>query len=216
MKVVALAGRAGVGKNTIADRYLRPLGYLDVSLAEDIKIRAIATGVASYEEVFLGPKPVAIRTWLQQEGTERGRHVHGEDVWARALFARIRRIEESWGFDKFVITDVRFINEIRFIRDHGGLVYRVDAPQRHVANNMTSEQRAHESETNIDMCPLSLFNGVIYNDPGYADTLQWQVDAHLYLAGHLGRKPSVLAVTTSEKVSLLRKMLPVGVDRAAR
>lgn len=216
MKVIGLAGRSGVGKNTIADLYFRPYGYLDVSLAEDIKIRAVATGVATYEDVFAGAKPPAVRTWLQQEGTERGRHIYGEDLWARGLFARLRRMEESWGLDAFVITDVRFVSEVQYIRKHGGLVYRVDAPLRNQSNGMSAEQREHSSETELDYCPLGLFNGIILNDPDEADSVRWQIECHLYLAEHVRGRPRAFSADSTRKLALLRKMFPSGVTRASR
>jgi len=215
MKLVALAGRSGVGKNTIADLLFKPHGYFDVSLAEDLKIRAIGAGVATYEDVFIGCKPDVVRTWLQQEGTERGRDLYGTDVWVRSLFARLRRIEESWGLAQFVITDVRFVNEIQYIRQRGGIVLRVDAPQRNAQNGMSAEQRQHSSETEIDQCPLSLLNGVILNDPEYDNTLRWQVEAHLYLAKLRAVPPAPLNRDAAYKIHLLTRMLPNGVTRAA-
>lgn len=215
MIVVALAGNAGVGKNTVADLYFKPLGFADVSFAEDIKIRAIATGVASYDEVFADRKTAEIRTWLQEEGTERGRHVYGEDMWPRSLFARLRRMEEAWGLNKFVITDARFVNELRFVQSHGGLVYHIHAPQRYLNNGMTDAQRAHASEQEARNPPRALLNGVILNDPEHINSVRWQVETHLYRAGLLRGLPAPFSADPGLQITLLERMLPSGVVRAA-
>lgn len=213
MKVVGLAGRSGVGKSTLSASYLRPLGFMEVALADEIKIRAIATGVATYEQVFIGAKPPHVRTWLQEEGTERGRMVFGQDVWARALFARMRKITESSPIDKFVVTDVRFVNEVEYIRSHGGIVLRVDAPERNRNNGMTEAQRQHASETNLDGLPESAYDGLILNDPEYEHTVAWQLHAHLFLRRFVTDEYRGNRIRIQEKAELLSRILP-GFRRA--
>lgn len=213
MKVVGLAGRSGVGKSTLAASYLRPLGFMEVALADEIKIRAIATGVAGYEDVFVGSKPPQVRTWLQEEGTERGRQVFGQDVWARALFARLRKVSETWGMDRFVVTDVRFVNEVEYIRSHGGIVLRVDAPERNRNNGMTDEQRRHQSETDLDNMSADAFDGLILNDPQYEHTVAWQIHAHLFLRRFISDEYRGNKVRVQEKAELLSRILP-GFRRA--
>lgn len=218
MKVVALAGESGVGKSTIAQQLFRPLGYLDVALADEIKVRAVATGVTTFEEVFVGPKTPEVRTWLQEEGTERGRQVFGEDVWCRALFARLRKYEYFWGANQFVVTDVRFPSEVRYIRNNGGIVLRVDAPHRLGTNRLTQDQRQHSSETALSGMSADDFDGVVLNDPAYGGTVAWQIQAHLYMARlgtRTGRRvmdyrgvPEMDGLTVSQKCALLRLMFP--------
>jgi dephospho-CoA kinase len=180
MKVLGLHGHAGVGKNTLADLYLKPLGYRDLALADDIKIRAVATGVATYEEVYGPHKPDHVRTWLQLEGTERGREVFGEDVWVSSLFARMRRINECWGLDRFVVTDVRFPNEVAYIREKGGVVLSIHAPERYVGNGMSPEQRGHDSEAEVRKVLPRNVDGVLLNDPDMQNTLKAQVTRLLF------------------------------------
>lgn len=213
MKLIGLAGRSGVGKSTLSATYLRPLGFNEVGIADEIKIRAVATGVATYEEVFVGPKPAHVRTWLQEEGTERGRNVFGEDVWVRALLARLRKVEETWGIDQFVVTDVRFVNEVEFIHKHGGIVLRIDAPTRFANNGMTAEQRQHPSECDLDRLTNQDFDGIVLNDPEFAGTASWQLHAHLYLRGFKKSRYDGPKLPTADKYRILKTILS-PIDRA--
>jgi hypothetical protein len=188
MRIVGLAGKGGTGKDTLARLFLRPLGFMPVALADEIKIRAVATGVASYMEAFY-TKPPQVRQWLQQEGTDRGRDVFGEDVWLRAMDARMRKVATDWGIDQFVVTDVRFANEVKFIRELGGAVFLLDAPIRNANNGMSAEARQHISENHLDLyCTRRDFNAVIRNDPQDADTVGWQISEALAKVGLLGAR----------------------------
>lgn len=178
MMLLGLSGGAGVGKTYLYTKFLKPWGYYDAPLADELKVRAVARGVASFEDAF-HHKPPAVRKWLQEEGTERGRDLYGEDIWCATLFARLRRIEESWGVDRFVVSDVRFPNEVNFVLNHGGIVLRIEAPDRYLNNGMTDEARAHRSERALDDFPRDRYSGVIYNDPEYALTLEQQLRREL-------------------------------------
>jgi dephospho-CoA kinase len=76
-----------------------------------------------------------IRRWLQIIGTEYGRDVFGPDCWIRALDARIK------DSPLVAVRDVRFENEIDYIRSRGGFVVWVQsnrAPERDTSH--TSEK----------------------------------------------------------------------------
>jgi hypothetical protein len=76
-----------------------------------------------------------IRRWLQIIGTEYGRDVFGPDCWIRALDARIK------DSPLVAIRDVRFENEIDYIRARGGFIVHVEsnrAPERDTSH--TSEK----------------------------------------------------------------------------
>lgn len=150
LRVLGLSGKAGSGKDYIAANYLKPLGFLPIALADAIKEEAVARGLCTYEEAF-HTKPPHVRDLLQQLGTELGRDQYGEDIWCRRTHARMQRMAEQWGFTKFVITDVRFRNEVRFVQQEmGGEVLRVFAPDRVANNGMPDELRTHRSEIDLD------------------------------------------------------------------
>jgi len=63
--------------------------------------------------------PVTPRNMLQKMGTEAGRNVFGADLWVQSLDSRIDMAANN------VITDVRFPNEMRWIRSKGGYIVRI-------------------------------------------------------------------------------------------
>ncbi len=80
---------------------------------------------------------MSVRGFLQKLGTEVGRSLH-PNLWINALFSDyvpVRKkymrddVEEySDEYPHWIITDVRFPNEVESIRDRGGVVFRVFRP----------------------------------------------------------------------------------------
>lgn len=160
-KLIGLSGKLGVGKDYIFSHYLKPNGYYQVSLAWHFKIWLASRGVATYEELF-HTKPPHIRKLLQEEGTERGRDVFGQNIWIDTMFNWMKLYNETWGIDKFSSGDIRFVNECEAIKERGGKIYRIVAPDRNRDNSASPEARNHISETNLD--DYTNFDGYIYND----------------------------------------------------
>ena len=161
INIIGVSGKSGSGKDHLTQHVLRPLGYYQFSLSWPFKVEAVGVGVATHDEVF-HTKPPHVRQFLQLRGTEEGRNVHGEDVWCRHALEWMRIFQLHWGIDKFVISDVRYPNEVEFIHNLSGRVFRVEAPQRVASNQLTDEQRQHDSEIALDAYPH--FDGTIYND----------------------------------------------------
>ena len=171
IQLIGLSGKSGVGKDHVA-RLLEPLGYKPFSLAWHLKVHIVGTNEATYNEVFK-IKPPRVRTLMQQVGTERGRDVYGDDVWLNHMWTWMRLFGEHWGISKFVIPDVRFPNEARFVQDQGGLVFNIMAPERNAQNQLTQEQRQHLSETAMDA--YASYDDILYNDFGQEDTIYTQL-----------------------------------------
>ena len=74
---------------------------------------------------------------------------------------------------KFCITDVRFPNEVKFIQDHGGKVLRIIAPQRVTNSPLSHEARQHISENALN--GYEGFDGFLWNDPQYEETVKQQI-----------------------------------------
>lgn len=146
--VIGLAGKAGSGKNYLARHALLPQGYFPVALADHFKVETVVFDGAPLDEVFFTTKSPTTRDLLQQRGTERGRQIHGEDIWIRHT--------ESWlaahvakGWRRFVITDVRFPNEADWVRQLGGRMVQIVG-----RGGLEGALAMHPSETSLDDYPF--------------------------------------------------------------
>lgn len=100
----------------------------------------------------------SVRQWLQRLGTEAGRDVLGTSVWVDIVFRQIQeagneRLQAAplvpipgghgYHFDvtagRYVITDVRFANELAAVRQHGGLTAWVRRPGTAPVNTHASD-----------------------------------------------------------------------------
>lgn len=138
-RVIGLCGFKNAGKDTVAD-LLVARGFHKYAFASPIK-DAISMIFSWDREMLEGDSDMS-REWreepdlywsgvfeycvrprdiLQKFGTESMRDVIHNDIWIRSL---MRRIDIS-SHDKFVISDVRFQNEIAAIREMGGCVFRI-------------------------------------------------------------------------------------------
>jgi hypothetical protein len=172
-EVIALAGRSGAGKDHVARTYFAPRGWRPVAFADHGRVTLVAREQATLEELLV-TRPPDKRKLIQEELTERGRHVYGDEVWCRALYTWLELYRARWGFDRFVVTDLRFPAEADYVHRHDGLVYEVHAPARVAGAAMAPALRAHASETALVGVP-GLYDGTILNDPEYADAVGTQV-----------------------------------------
>lgn len=80
---------------------------------------------------------MTVRELLQKIGTDAMRGGLHKQTWVNALFADYTK-HDSW-----LITDVRFENEVKSIKDRGGIVIRVN-------RELESNNNLHLSETALD------------------------------------------------------------------
>ena len=127
MKIIGISGKAGAGKDTLAQmlvlelyRYgeCRTVHFADVGKASEIK--------------WLG---MTVRELLQKFGTAIREGVD-PDFWVKSLF----NIYEDKDF--IIIPDVRFPNEAKAIKDRGGILIRIERNGAGAGN--------HISETALD------------------------------------------------------------------
>jgi len=169
VQVVGISGKAETGKDYLRRTVFEAHGFRPWSLAWHFKIWLIGQGKATYEEVF-ETKPPHIRELLQQEGTERGRNVFGEDIWCNTAAAWIDLLAREWHVPGIVIPDVRFPNEVEMVHRLGGKVVRIRAPQRVETSRLSAEARGHFSETALDN--YDNFDLYVDNDPGAPSLLE--------------------------------------------
>ena len=117
---------------------------------------------------------ISIRTLLQKFGTEVGRQIHS-DFWVNALFADYKLIDHrtmqdpddsNITYPSWIITDLRFPNELKAIEDRGGITIRVN---RFDDSDMQANNRnQHPSETALDN---ATFDYTIENNGTIADLI---------------------------------------------
>lgn len=184
MRVIGLSGKAGHGKDTVAQVLL--------SLYEDYGLQRRALADALKEDIadlllqqdsgwglqvwqavgqvdrlaFINAikHEPEIRSLLQAYGVAQRKA--RPDFWIQRLFTWAEEQEVK----ALVVPDVRFTNEADAIRSKGGLVVRVVRPFYN--NGLTAEQRAHSSETELDNYPYFAFT--LFND-GALSRLRQQV-----------------------------------------
>ena len=90
---------------------------------------------------------MSVRDFLQKLGTDALRNGLHDNVWVNALMADYKLIEygddEQGQYPNWVITDTRFPNEAKAIKDKGGIIIRIDRPGIKPIND-------HPSETGLD------------------------------------------------------------------
>lgn len=105
---------------------------------------------------------VSFRTLWQRLGTEFGREMIHPDIWIMHLEDLWADIEQSSSFDGVVVSDIRYLNEAQFVRNKGGVIWRVIRP----GLDLTESFRDHDSENGI---PDHLVTRDFVNDGTLAD-----------------------------------------------
>jgi hypothetical protein len=178
--IIGLSGYARSGKDEAAKVLVEEYGFQRVAFADKLRAcLAMLNPIVSYKQMIgspvgdpldvesyyvpvrlvevlasygwdgykTSPFSAEIRELLQRMGTEAGREVLGENVWVDAALNTAKG-------SNLVITDCRFPNEARAIKDRGGEMWRVEREGVGPANN-------HPSETSLDEW---LFDDIIKND----------------------------------------------------
>jgi hypothetical protein len=175
--LLGLSGRLGVGKDYIAQKILQPFiesqfpkeRCIQLAFADQLKINTIINHNIPFESVFI-KKTKETRKLLQKEGTDVCRATLGQDIWIRYVDNWIKTWKTR-GFTTFILTDVRFKNEIDWIHNRGGIVIRIEAPirsqQKSLEENMEFKSKdRHQSEIDLDNQSLDTYDLVYNNDPG--------------------------------------------------
>jgi hypothetical protein len=138
--IIGISGFQGSGKDTIADYLCNIYGFKRDSFAATLKDAVAA--VFGWDRELLEGRTTESRQWretvdlwwanrlnmpdltprlvLQKWGTEVARKSWHDDTWIASLENKLHKTHND-----IVITDVRFPNEIRAIKNAGGIVIRV-------------------------------------------------------------------------------------------
>lgn len=156
VEVVGISGKVGSGKTFLSSQLINT-GFVPIALANHFKVDAVVKNGAPLEEVFGSNKSPEVRKLLQELGTEQGRNVHGDDIWIRIAEAWMFALYQN-GVSHFVVPDVRFPNEVQWIQNLGGAVFRVVG-----RGGAFGDAANHISETALD--DYNSFDAYIDNSP---------------------------------------------------
>jgi len=140
--IIGLCGYAGSGKDTVAQILVQEHGFERRAFADKLKAIAYDIDIDLAEAVDLlgwdrAKQIPKYRALLQDLGVAVREHL-GEDAWVNAVLPP-EPIAKPGSLWDYVITDVRFNNEIDRILDLGGKVGEVIRPGIAAINNHVSE-----------------------------------------------------------------------------
>ena len=115
---------------------------IDREKFEDQEFKKEVLGQEWWTTCDEGLQPMTVRDLLQKLGTECMRTGLHTNTWVNALFADYNPDEDGY-YPNYVITDTRFDNEAKAIKDKEGIIIRVERPG-------VSPINAHPSETGLD------------------------------------------------------------------
>lgn len=155
--IVALTGAARSGKDTAARVLVEECGYVPMAFATPIKKGLAAILDCQVWEIErLKESPDSdVRRQLQTLGTEWGREINGPNFWVELLLTRMKRMVAE-GHRRFVITDVRFVNELKLLQE-----YAPTTSVKIVRDSVQIAESSHASEAGI---PEHLVDYVVTND----------------------------------------------------
>lgn len=182
--LIAIAGKARVGKDTIGNYLEREYGFERAYFARPLK-QMLEVGLDLKEENFQTTEQkeaelpqFGSRTYrhlAQTLGTEWGRNCVHPDLWVKITMQRWARLcekAERMGFDpRMVLTDCRFNNEARAVREAGGVIVHVLGVGQF---GMSEQAKAHESEAGVphEEGDRILFNHFTEGEQGNLDSLR--------------------------------------------
>lgn len=149
--LIGLAGKAGSGKDVVGRWLQMKYGYSRLAFADPVRQMAqMLFNIPATHVVDRALKEQPLPEWdglsprriMQLLGTEVGRAIHA-DVWVKAA---VRRMEAG---KKYVITDVRFPNELAEIRKRGGEVWWVERSQTTPVPDHASERGVVRADCDI-------------------------------------------------------------------
>lgn len=147
MHLIGIAGKAGAGKDTVADFLVARHGFTKISWADALKAGLAAMGFPEPanrddKEKLIPGFDFTWREAAQKLGTEWGRALD-PDIWLKVTERRMRRAN-----DRLVIADVRFNNEAEMVRRKGGVMLFLHGRQADLGVSA-----GHASEAGVEYLP---------------------------------------------------------------
>lgn len=182
--LIGIHAKPRSGKDTIADHIVRRYGFLKYGPSFPMK-EATAAMFNLPLKIFWDEKlkeevvpywNLSPRQMMQLVGKESSRDIFGEDFWMRHVEVKWETIQgpEYSAYYGMVLADIRYGNEVEWIKQRGGIVIYLDRPDR-----VEHSTDSHPAEHGL---PREICTDYICNDGTIRD-LQDKVD---YLIISLG------------------------------
>ena len=183
---IALMGRAGSGKDTVARYLVQVYGYRRIAFADPLRSMALAVDPIISADAEVGGAVTRVvradrlsdvvgrlgwegakrhypevRRFLQRLGLEGVREHLGDDTWVEIAIAEISRIRA----DRMpvVVTDVRFRNELDALRRWNFLPVWVERPGVSAGSHLSEAELGPEDADHVvynDSSPAELYEQV--------------------------------------------------------
>lgn len=179
MKIIALCGKAGSGKDFIATNYILPYlelrnkNILQLAFADQMKINIMSKYDVHYNDLY-EKKTQNTRKLLQLEGTELGRNKLGNDIWIKYYKNWLKIFKKRNNTDIILTPDLRFQNEMNYLKSKNSIIIKIVSPDRHHNRLLTESNgnteiynqfKNHISECDLDNLLDDNFDLILYNDP---------------------------------------------------
>jgi len=123
--LIGICGKAGAGKDTIGDYFVKRYGFKKIALADPIK--RLVKDVFALDDYTVYDRDAreqplqqwdgwSVRKLLQYIGTELFRENIDDAIWVKSLWFKIQNDKTN----NYVVTDCRFPNELDYFKKNGG------------------------------------------------------------------------------------------------
>jgi hypothetical protein len=129
--IIALAGFSKSGKNALAEQLQ---SYQQCAFADALKQEVTRILIANDIKADLWGADKEEWRWLLV-GWGRMRRAQDRDYWIKQLHLRIAPVDQG----AWIITDLRYENELQWVQKHGGLVIGISRPGFGPANDEERE-----------------------------------------------------------------------------
>lgn len=155
LRIIGVTGEAESGKGTFCS-VASGFGYMEGAFAQALKRATKEIFLLTDDDVltqegkqrYLPYWDMPIRNVLQLLGTEAMQPVFGKTVWCKTTHSRIVSQYRNTGQRKFIIGDLRFEHELKYVvEEMHGVIVHIKRPLHQ--SHLDEEQRNHTSESSI-------------------------------------------------------------------
>lgn len=161
--LIGIHGKPRAGKDTLA-HYLRKKYHL-MQYGPSVAVKATTAAMFdvpienfyddSLKETVDPFWKISYREMAQRVGKESSRDVFGDDIWMRHVEKRLNEVHPNT-YRGIILADIRYENEVEWVRNHGGIVLFITRENRSYVANET-----HVAEAGL---PLHLADVIIPNN----------------------------------------------------